>query len=154
MSKSAYTIEEQIELLKSRGMLFRRRIKCPHFLQNISYYRLKGYLHSELSSWLEAIGYVRNIIAHHSRLWNRDMVKRPVLNLKNPTSRGLDLPLVEVQQKKPFLIISCMLFLCNKVTPNHQIKIKILSLFEENSSIPIYKLGFLHNWENQGLWKK
>jgi abortive infection bacteriophage resistance protein len=33
-------------------------------------------LHSELSSWLEAITYVRNIVAHHSRLWSRSMVKR------------------------------------------------------------------------------
>lgn len=31
-------------------------------------------LHKELSSWLEAMGYIRNIIAHHSRLWSRDMV--------------------------------------------------------------------------------
>ncbi|EIM78419.1 Abi family protein [Nitritalea halalkaliphila LW7] len=298
MSKPAYTIQEQIELLKSRGMLFRDESTAPHFLQNISYYRLKGYwwdmqadrithqlqpqtyfedivdrynfdrhlrlilfdaverievalrtqmiyhlslgkgpcwyqdpnivtdqvkqaknlsklmdefgysqeifikdhkrrhpenhpeswkileiasfgtlskfyknlkhdlpeksaiakgmglnLHVELSSWLEAIGYVRNIIAHHSRLWSRDMVKRPRVNLKNPTSLWLNLPLSEVQMKKPFLIISCMLFLCNKVTPNHQIKMKILSLFEESPSMQIYKLGFLNNWENQELWK-
>jgi abortive infection bacteriophage resistance protein len=297
MSKPAHTIEEQIALLKSRGMRFKDESKAPHFLQNISFYRLKGYwwdmqadrtthqfhaetyfedvinrynfdrhlrlilfdaierievalrtqmihhlslgigpcwyqdpkivtdqvkqaknlsklfdefgysqeifiidhkkkhpenypeswkimeiasfgtlskfyknlkhdlpekaaiakgmglnLHKELSSWLEAIGYVRNIIAHHSRLWSRDMVKRPILNLKNPTGLWLNLPLTEVQQKKPFLIISCMLFLCNKVTPNHQIKSKILQLFGENPSMPIYKLGFFNNWEKQKLW--
>jgi len=39
-------------------------------------------LHSELSSWLEAIAYVRNIIAHHSRLWSRNMVKKPTVNLR------------------------------------------------------------------------
>jgi abortive infection bacteriophage resistance protein len=32
-------------------------------------------LHSELSSWLEAISYIRNIIAHHSRVWSRNMIK-------------------------------------------------------------------------------
>lgn len=110
-------------------------------------------LHSELSSWLEAITYVRNIIAHHSRLWSRNMVKVPIAKLNNPLSVWLDKPLSHVQTKKPFLIISAMVYLCNEVTPNHQIKNKILMLFENNPSIPIYKLGFLNNWQNQDLWK-
>jgi abortive infection bacteriophage resistance protein len=110
-------------------------------------------LHKELSSWLEAIGYVRNIVAHHSRLWSRDMVKRPTLTLRNPSGPWLNLPLDEAQQKKPFLIISCMLFLCNKVTPNHQIKTKILALFEQDPEMPIYKLGFFNSWEKQDLWR-
>jgi abortive infection bacteriophage resistance protein len=41
-------------------------------------------LHSELSSWLEAIAYIRNIVAHHSRIWSRNMVKKPIEHLINP----------------------------------------------------------------------
>ena len=41
--KPAYSILEQIHLLKSRGMLFKNESLAPHFLNNISYYRLKGY---------------------------------------------------------------------------------------------------------------
>lgn len=111
-------------------------------------------LHSELSSWLEAITYVRNIIAHHSRLWSRTMVKKPTQSLKNPLSQWLVNPLLPVQSKKPFLIISCMLYLCNEVTPGHQIKNKILDLFENNLNIPIYKLGFLNNWDKEPLWRR
>jgi abortive infection bacteriophage resistance protein len=43
MVKPPITIKQQIELLKSRGMRFRDISKAPHFLENISYYRLKGY---------------------------------------------------------------------------------------------------------------
>ena len=43
MAKKPKSIEEQIELLKNRGMQFRNILKAPHFLSNISYYRLKGY---------------------------------------------------------------------------------------------------------------
>lgn len=110
-------------------------------------------LHSELSSWLEAITYVRNIIAHHSRMWSRNMVKKPMDNLNNPIGVWFANPLTEVQKKKPFLIISSMVYLCNQVTPNHQIKSKILDLFKTNPSIPIYKLGFLNNWQQEDLWK-
>ena len=61
-------------------------------------------LHSELSSWLEAITYVRNIIAHHFRLWSRNMVKVPIVNLNNPLSIWLDQPLTPVQSKRAVLL--------------------------------------------------
>jgi abortive infection bacteriophage resistance protein len=110
-------------------------------------------LHSELSSWLEAITYIRNIIAHHSRLWSRNMVKTPSSNLNNPIGQWFTNPLNPVQAKKSFLIISCMVYLCNEVTPGHQIKNKILTLINTNPNIPIYKLGFLNDWNNEPLWK-
>ena len=109
--------------------------------------------HSELYSWLEPITYIRNIIAHHSRLWSRNMVKKPTDHLNNPKGLWFANPLTSVQTKKPFLIISCMVYLCNQITPNHQIKTKILKLIEDNPKIPIYKLGFLNNWENEPIWK-
>lgn len=108
----------------------------------------------ELSSWLEAITYVRNIIAHHSRLWSRNMVKRPVERINNPINEWFTDPLLPVQAKKPFLIISCMLYLCNQVTPGHQIKTKLLDLFSLNPTIPINKFGFLNNWDSQPIWKQ
>lgn len=110
-------------------------------------------LHSELSSWLEAIGYVRNIVAHHSRLWSRNMVKTPKFNLVNPSGLWFKGPLEPVQAKKPFLIISCMIYLCDAVSLNHHIRKKVLTLFENNPKIPIYKLGFMNNWEKEPLWK-
>lgn len=109
--------------------------------------------HSELYSWLEPITYIRNIIAHHSRLWSRNMVKKPTDHLNNPKGLWFANPLTSVQTKKPFLIISCMVYLCNQITPNHQIKAKILKLIEDNPKIPIYKLGFLNNWDNEPIWK-
>ncbi len=109
-------------------------------------------LHNELSSWLESIAYVRNIVAHHSRLWSRNMVKTPIKNIKNPIGQWFNNPLSKVQTKKPFFIISCMVYLCNHVSPEHIIKTKILDLINHND-IPIYKLGFLNNWENEPIWR-
>lgn len=109
-------------------------------------------LHNELSSWLEAIVYVRNIIAHHSRIWSRNMVKQPIENINNPLGIWFNNALTPVQKKKPFLIISTMIYLCNHITPNHHIKSKILKLIRDNPDIPIYKLGFLNNWNKEPLW--
>ena len=106
-----------------------------------------------LSSWLEAITYVRNIIAHHSRLWSRNMAKMPTAQLNNPTGKWFANSLIPVQSKKVFLIISCMIYICNEVAPGHQVKTKILELFNTYPTIPIYKLGFLNNWLKEPLWK-
>jgi len=107
---------------------------------------------SELSSWLEAISYVRNIVAHHSRLWNRNMVRTPIFNLNNPVGAWFQQPLNNVQIKKPFLIISCMVYLCDRIGTQHSIKSNVLNLFATYPNVPIYKMGFLNNWENEALW--
>lgn len=110
-------------------------------------------LHKELSSWLEAITYVRNIVAHHSRLYSRDMVKTPVLVIRNPQAAWLNNPVDESRRKKVFLIISCMVYLCNKVTPGHNIKHKIKDLIRDSPTIPIFKLGFSNDWPQHPLWQ-
>ena len=110
-------------------------------------------LHSELSSWLESTTYIRNIIAHHSRLWSRNMVKRPTDNLRNPIGLWFANSLLPVQSKKPFLIISSLIYMCNMIDSNNPIKKNIIELFNSKSNISIYKLGFLNNWQNEPLWK-
>jgi abortive infection bacteriophage resistance protein len=113
-------------------------------------------LHSELSSWLEAVSYLRNMVAHHSRVWSRSMVKRITLpkttrNLwLNPTTISIQ---EGIQRPKPFLLISTMIYLCNAINPNNEIKNKLFALFKSNPNIPIYKLGFFNNWQNEPLWK-
>lgn len=108
-------------------------------------------LHNELSSWLEAISYLRNIVAHHSRLWSRNMVRRPK-EIKSPKRIWLQNPLPEAAQKKPFLVITAMLYLCKAIDTGDSYRKKIIALIKENPQIPIYKLGFLNNWDKEPIW--
>lgn len=43
MAKPPKTIPDQIALLQNRNLSFRNVADAPHFLSNISYYRLQGY---------------------------------------------------------------------------------------------------------------
>lgn len=58
------------------------------------------YSAKELSGWLEAVSVLRNIIAHHSRLWNRNLAKQP-MNIKGHRDKWLNNPLTDNQKKKP-----------------------------------------------------
>jgi abortive infection bacteriophage resistance protein len=81
------------------------------------------------------------------------MVKKPIVKIKKPKSKWLSNELLPVQCKKPFLIITIMIYLCNYVAPDNQIKSKLLTLFKNKPDLPIYKLGFLNNWQNHPIWK-
>lgn len=110
-------------------------------------------LHNELSSWLESISYLRNIVAHHSRVWSRTMVKTP-MRITNPHLPWLTMPLSKYQEKRPFYVISSMLYLCNAIKPNNQFKEKLFGLFTKYPHLPLYKLGFVGQWQNEELWGK
>ena len=45
------------------------------------------------------------------------------------------------------------LYLCNAVYPENQIKEKLLSLIDNNTTIPIYKYGFIGDWRKEPIWK-
>lgn len=109
------------------------------------------YSAKELSSWLEAISVLQNIIAHHSRLWNRSLAKQP-MNIKGHRDKWLNTPLTDNQKKKPYGVITAMLYLCNAVYPENQIKRKILSLLDSSKDIPYGKLGFTGNWREDSIW--
>ena len=53
---------------------------------------------NELSSWLAAISYLRNVIAHHSRIFGRDILKRPVLP-RRPRNQWLQFGVTPVGEK-------------------------------------------------------
>ena len=107
----------------------------------------------ELESWLEAIAHLRNIIAHHSRLWNRIMVKVPKQRLLNPPNLWLNLPLSIFQKERVFLVISCMYYLTQSIVPDSNFKQELKQFFEEfPSPLQIYKLGFTTGWETHPIW--
>ena len=108
-------------------------------------------IHSDLSSWLETVAYVRNIIAHHSRLWSRNMVKRPA-EPTNPQGAWLSRPLTDVEAKRPFYVITAMLYLCRAVNPSETFKYDIHRLMKKYRDLPLQRMGFFPAWEAEPVW--
>ena len=104
------------------------------------------------SGWLEAIAYLRNIIAHHSRLWSRTMVKRPGMQLNKPVGAWFTQPLKQGQLDKPFSTISCLLYLFKHLSRSDDLKQQIIELIQSYPNVPIYKLGFFNQWRSEPLW--
>lgn len=105
-----------------------------------------------LSSWLITITLIRNIIAHHGRLWNRVIINKYDWPNKTP-KQILDYIPNNHQRRKIFPILSAILYLNNFISIEHHIRTKLLKLFEEFNQIPLYKMGFPKGWSNQPIWK-
>ncbi|SHF76399.1 Abortive infection bacteriophage resistance protein [Fodinibius roseus] len=103
-----------------------------------------------LESWMHAISNVRNICAHHSRLWNRKLVVAP----KMP--KFTSLPFInkkDIDVHKPYAILCCMAYLMDVINPGHHFKQRLFDLFEEFNQIELKYMGFPKYWRNEALWQ-
>jgi abortive infection bacteriophage resistance protein len=105
------------------------------------------------TSWLHSIVYLRNICAHHSRLWNREMSVRPKIP-RNPRKIFIVFPQTETSiNNKTFFILSMIIYLMNTINPKHNIQSKIKNLLNEYPNIDTKAMGFPDNWQDEELWK-
>lgn len=89
-------------------------------------------------SWLHALTYVRNICAHHSRLWNRDLAVEPSL-LHKPQAAWVS---SSYNNNKRVFYFLCMLrYMLNQANQNNDFTIKLETLLKKYPLVPIQYLG-------------
>ncbi len=113
--------------------------------------------HNVFTSWLHALTYIRNICAHHSRLWNRDLAIEPDILLK-PIGKWINLPFQN--NKRMFYFICILRYMLLRANPGNSLKDKLNALFLKHPNVPIKFLGIhsdgkgnLLNWQNEPLWQ-
>lgn len=108
--------------------------------------------HKDFSSFLEAITVIRNVIAHHSRLWNNN-VSTKYLWPKNLKNQPITYVPDENQKAKLFPLLSLVMYTMDFINPENSIKKDFLSLINQYPKTPLYKMGFPSNWKSQPIWK-
>lgn len=71
-------------------------------------------------SWLRSLSYLRNLCAHHSRLWNRNVVARPKLPSASHSGWWQAFAGNADLQTKPFLLLAICRHVVQRVCPNTQ----------------------------------
>jgi abortive infection bacteriophage resistance protein len=102
-----------------------------------------------LKSWLQNLNLVRNICAHHSRLWNRKLTVTPTL----PRS-GEVIKVVQFvpNSRKLYNTLVIILLFMDKIVPSYSWR----SCFREliaKYSISVDAMGFPQNWQQQAIWQ-
>jgi len=103
-----------------------------------------------LESWIRSFSNIRNICAHHCRLWNRILAQPPKLP-KQTQFTWVQTPNLNVH--KLFVSLSCILYTLNVITPGHHWKDQLKHLFSQYPTIKLSDMGFPINWQNEPLWQ-
>ena len=117
---------------------------CKRDIAN--YYGLKD---TVFESWIHSLVYVRNICAHHSRLWNRNLRIQP----KIPKSFSYPFVTQGIKTNRIYYVMCMIKYLLNIIEPNNNFASQINWLFIKYPHINKRAMNFQKNWEMEQLWK-
>ncbi|MFS0217212.1 Abi family protein, partial [Corynebacterium striatum] len=110
-----------------------------------------------LKSWVICLNYMRNKVAHHSRLWNRTMTYA----LRTPDTAQVDQPLHHLAAEKRNLntvydYLAIVTYLLSKVDRDLMWHRRVKETMKKSPKVPHLSLeeemGFPSNWQQLSLW--
>lgn len=125
-----------------------RWINAGHARRKVA--RFYGLTDTVMESWLHSIVYVRNICAHHSRLWNR----RLSINALVPRRTHLPFVNIPADPKRVYYIMSIMLYFLQTVNPKNTFVARFKSLLAKYPNVDSSAMGFPSDWQNESLWQQ
>jgi len=100
-------------------------------------------------SWLHGLVYIRNVCAHHARLWNKPMHIQPLFPRRIQHTWLTDRT---VSNNRIYYALSMIIYLLNTVNPKHTFKQKIERLFTKYPNVDRAAMGFPATWRQEPLW--
>jgi len=104
-----------------------------------------------LESWLHSLNYLRNLCAHHARLWNRVLSVRPILP-KAANRPEFHSP-IAISPNRAFTVLTILRYLLNHIAPQSAWTERLEHLWTvKHPNIPIQHMGFPQNWKDSPIW--
>jgi len=108
-----------------------------------------GVKETVFSTWLHTLVYTRNICAHHSRLWNKDL-RIPVKLPKKTTNKWLSTS--NLTNRKVYIILAIICYLLDTITPHHHFRQELKTLITKYPDTNITAMGFPQDWNSDLFW--
>lgn len=104
---------------------------------------------SVMRSTLQHITYVRNLCAHHSRVWNR----RLTVTMKVPNRKPAEVAAVvnPASPRNIYNTLTMLAYLLDKISPGHTWRQRLGKLLASHD-VDTRQMGFLLNWQAQPFW--
>ena len=103
-----------------------------------------------LESWILALNTVRNLCAHHARLWNKELGVKPRIPLRDHYPQWHK-P-VAIGPERVFGILSICKHCLDRIAPQSHWPERMRNLLADYPEIPIAEMGFPKNWEESSIW--
>ena len=110
-------------------------------------------------SWLRSLNYLRNICAHHSRLWNRNVVDQPKLPVAGEVPELDCFRGKEDLIARPFLLFCIMRYLLDRICPNSGWHERFNLLIDDFPPVRVGGISandmeLVEGWRDWSMWKR
>jgi len=119
-----------------------------------------GVHHAVLGGWLHTLTYIRNLCAHHGRLWNRDLaIKPPLPEPRNPRRPTVDercwMPPAIPDRHHVYAVLLILRHLLGQHNAGTQWARRVLKLLIEMDPFPRWRqaMGLPTAWRSHPLWE-
>ena len=102
-----------------------------------------------MANWLHTLIYIRNICAHHARLWNKSL--RIPIKLPKVTDRTW-LISSNLSNDKIYVVLAVIAYFLDIITPNNTFRNKLKDLLAKYPNIDVTAMGFPVDWKNEPFW--
>ncbi len=100
-------------------------------------------------SWLHHLHFLRNLCAHHSRVWNREFVITPETPKSKPqVLRGQ----FQRGSRKLYNSLLILLHLMDVIAPNHHWRQRLTDLIDTHA-MPTAAMDFPQDWQTRAIWQ-
>jgi len=100
--------------------------------------------HPFFKSWVHTLASLRNICAHHGRVWNRVFGVKP----SRPTAMKKNIP----QSNRFYAQAVIIMDLLNTIAPHSEWGHRLQDLMQEHPKVDIARMGFPENWHEHSIW--
>lgn len=136
--------------VSSMGLLskiFQNLKKSPEKIAITTHFGLTDV--SVIENWILCFSTLRNICAHHGRVWNRRLIQ-----IKLPTHPiNTFLKNKSIYPNKLYAILSCIEYVLKIISPGSTFNERIKDLMKSRPLAQTKEMGFPKNWLDEELWK-
>lgn len=110
-----------------------------------------GLPHYVLRSWLRSLNFIRNVCAHHSRLWNRELSVAPLMPKAKHGWPPSEIP----NHKRLFAVLVMLRYLLNGQGMGDDWQLAVTRLIEPVAEIVPFRLvmGLPPGWQTHRRWQ-
>ena len=123
-----------------------------------------GWHHTVLRSWFRSLSDLRNLCAHHMRVWNREFGSRPAMPRKLPkhwpqipeaiaSGAHLDTNQTINPQRRLYMQLVVIETLMQVVSPESRWAERLICLLDAHPQVSRTHMGFPPGWEQEAIWQ-
>jgi abortive infection bacteriophage resistance protein len=108
-----------------------------------------GLTDKTFGSWLHSFVYIRNICAHHARIWNRHLQIQPLFPRH---TQNAWISTAGLSNRRMYYILSMIVYVLNIINPNHTFRQRLNNLLAKYPNVDARAMGFPAAWQAEPLW--